>query len=403
VAATAGTPPSPSPLPSPLPLPRPKLRRRTRRWPWPAAAVLLALAAGVIWYVGGGSDDPPHAATGEQTVAEKESPPVRPAIPRSAARREWIVLSWSPPRMGRPHLWLLRPSGAQRQRITHDPQYFDIHPKFSPDGRQIAFIRGSEPGRPNALWVCNTNGENCRQIVAGEGKSERLFSPVWISKSRIYYVRDPVYNRAPDLEVWAVDLDRSEPERVFRFAEVFGEGSGVVTDVSPDRRQLAVIAATTARPAAADVWVCDLQGGSARKIWSDPKDDCQDGRALWSPDGRHLAWHHNFPPVEKPSERYYGVGLATFQADGTWTTRIQPDPKPQITPLAWSPHGEELLCARSDELRQRVSVVRFFLMNTEFVPKPVLFKLGASFWQPGQRDLGRLADWAVVPDDAAPK
>ena len=38
-------------------------------------------------------------------------------------------------------------------------------------------------------------------------------------------------------------------------------------------------------------------------------------------------------------------------------------------------------------------------MDGQFQTVHTLFDLAATPWQPGQRDLGRLADWAIVPED----
>jgi hypothetical protein len=40
-------------------------------------------------------------------------------------------------------------------------------------------------------------------------------------------------------------------------------------------------------------------------------------------------------------------------------------------------------------------------MDDQFRTVRKLFELDATPWQPGQRDLGRLADWGNVPDDMA--
>jgi len=146
-----------------------------------------------------------------------------------------IVLSWTRAGLADRHLWLTRPDGTGRYKVTTIRNIFDIHPKFSPDGRRIAFIRGSEANAPNELWICNADGGECKQIVAAEGKSERLASPVWISDSAVCYVRDPVYNRQPDLEVWRAELDGAKPQKMFRFIEALGKRSGLLTDASARR------------------------------------------------------------------------------------------------------------------------------------------------------------------------
>ena len=66
--------------------------------------------------------------------------------------------------------------------------------------------------------------------------------PVWVSDSQIYYSLHTRHDRRLEGEIWRVDLPGKDPQLAFRFREVLGRQIGVVTDVSPDRRQLAVIA-----------------------------------------------------------------------------------------------------------------------------------------------------------------
>ena len=62
-------------------------------------------------------------------------------------------------------------------------------------------------------------------------------------------------NRWPDMEVWEVDLDGGEPRLVFRFQDIIVGGNGLVTDASPDGRQLAVVAQAGPLWPTADVYV----------------------------------------------------------------------------------------------------------------------------------------------------
>jgi Tol biopolymer transport system component len=307
------------------------------------------------------------------------------------------VLSWTRPRMGKPNLWLFRPDGSRRVNISNDPRVFDIHPKFSPDGRQIAFIRGESLTEPNSVCVCRADGNQLRSLVVGRDKSERFASPVWISNTRLYYAVDHKLDRKPDMELWQVDLDGGPPNRVFRFQDVVGKGDGLATDVSPDGR-LALIAQSSGLPSSSDVYVVDRDGKNLKTVWADSPDEWKDARALWSPDGTQLAWHHNFTRGLMGKNIHHGVGLAGFES-GKWNARLQPDQDAYATPLAWSPRGDSLLCARIGDSAQKFPPATLYLVDRQLKPVRDLFELEACPWQPAQRDLGRLADWAIVPED----
>lgn len=372
----------------------PRHARRLRLGMMAAGLALLVLAGGLLWLGLKGADrrDEEGASPRQEANATVGG--------RSPAWSDWIVLSWTRPRLGKPNLWLFRPDGSQRVNVTSDPRYIDMHPKFSPDGRRIAFIRTESLLEPNSLCVCNANGSDLRPLVTPRDKWERFASPVWISGSRLYYARDPKLDREPDMEVWQVDLDGSTPRMVFRFQDALRRGDGLVTDVSPDRQRLAIIAQERGWRASANVYVADLQGKGLQTVWADKPDEWRDARALWSPDGSLIAWHHNFTRGSLATPTYHGVGMARWDAgEKKWAVRLQPTPEVFITPLAWSPSGTALLCARMHNGEQKMPAATLYVMDEQFGTTRTLFELDATPWQPGQRDVGRLADWANVPDD----
>ena len=374
-----------------------------RRWPWVAVATLgVMLAAATVMHLGRTPDrDPGEPTTPAVSTAATA---VAPAVnPNSSSLAGWIVLSWTRPKMGKSDLWLFRPDGRKRINLTNDPRSFHIHPHFSPDGRQIAFVRGADALGPNSVCVCRADGTQMRALVDARDGKERFASPVWVSESRLYYARDPRPDRDPDMEVWQVDLSGGDPQRVFQFKAALQQGGGVVTDVSPDAQQLAIIAQNDSMWATGDVLITDLQGHPLQSIWEDRPDQLKDGRALWSSDGRWLAWHHNFKAGGLFQRNIpYGVGLAERGPDGRFSGRLQPQTDTTVTPLAWSPQGDRLLCARMAATGSQSGSVTLFLMDTNFGQDQELFELEGTYWQPGHRDFARLGDWAIIPADVTP-
>jgi len=428
LAATEGTPPPASGATNQTPV-RPgdlatarsgPAARCDERLPWwrrPAAmigaAVLLVVALGLVFFIVGRGGDGETAAGGGSSQGENgengSTPglgqPAAPADPAAVVvgTHEWIVLSWCRVGYEKPNLWLCSPDGKRKVQITGEPDQFDTHPHFSPDGRRIAFVRGTDPREPTSIWICDSGGGNPRCVVASKDGSERLLSPVWISNSHVDYVRDPRVDRFADVEVRQVDVDSGEQQFVFRLAETIGEGAGLVTDVSPDGRQLAIVAQRPGEIDTSDVYVTDLKGQLVQSLWEDPSDNRKDARALWSPAGKTIAWQHDFPPEQngaddRQSAIQTGVAMAGLEAGGTWRARLQPAEAVAIMPLAWSPDGRWLLCARVPRDRFRGSSPALLLMDEQFAVQTLML-LDTRCWHPDQPDLGRLADWAAVPDD----
>jgi Tol biopolymer transport system component len=277
--------------------------------------------------------------------------------------------------------------------LTDDPLVFDVHPAFSPDGSRVAFVRGVEPDRSNALWVCSADGAGAQELVAPRSESERFFAPVWLSDTQVGYTCDPELGRRPDMEFWCVGIEGGEPRRLFRFRDLPTRGNGLVTSASPDGKELAVVAQDGLLWTRSDLYVTDTAGNILATVWLDDPDDRKDARALWSPTGHRIAWHHNFTRGAFAEDYYYGVGMARRQADGEWETNLQMQRDGFVTPLASSPTGDALLCARMNRDGNRAT---FFLMDGELNPQQDLFELKVHGWQPGQREFARLADWSLA-------
>ncbi len=86
-------------------------------------------------------------------------PPVgepRVPAPEAVAAREAALrafggkIVWSSNRSGSHDLWLLEGNDFKPRRLTHSV-FTDTYPRFSPDGRQVAFARSTEP------WVSQRN------------------------------------------------------------------------------------------------------------------------------------------------------------------------------------------------------------------------------------------------------
>src|SRR5688500_8421311 len=73
-------------------------------------------------------------------------------------------------------LYTLPIGGGTATRITSG-QAFDAMPRFSPDGKHIAFV-SDRSGAPN-LWVADANGTLPRQLSRTEGFGNDYISPTW--------------------------------------------------------------------------------------------------------------------------------------------------------------------------------------------------------------------------------
>src|SRR3954462_2066451 len=62
------------------------------------------------------------------------------------------------------HIYRVSSKGGDAELLTHNSGIaLNFHPRYSPDGRQVAFI--SDRGGQNNLWVMSADGANPRPIA----------------------------------------------------------------------------------------------------------------------------------------------------------------------------------------------------------------------------------------------
>lgn len=190
-------------------------------------------------------------------------------------------------------------------------------PRFSPNGRALAFIGEAEDGRED-LYVAEASGRNPRAIAASRDEPEG--APAWspdggtiVFSSRrdgnweIYAVApdgsnlrrltndqavegSPVFS--PDGRTIAFASDRGGGDSHIYFMNSDGSGVRRITsgedesapDFSPDGRFLAFVGFTAGN---ADIWISGVDGSRPRRVTTD---EVFEFTPRWSPDGRWIAF-----------------------------------------------------------------------------------------------------------------
>jgi Tol biopolymer transport system component len=63
----------------------------------------------------------------------------------------------------------MHPDGSGERRLTED-KGLNVHPRFSPDGRRVAFLHHDRSAR--GLWVVNIDGSDRRRVLQFDGDTE---------------------------------------------------------------------------------------------------------------------------------------------------------------------------------------------------------------------------------------
>ena len=255
----------------------------------------------------------------------------RPAYPGLAWSPDGKFLAFPETNLGKPdaRITLFSLADSTRRPLTLPPPGSrDYFPVFSPDGSQIAFIRGTIAGVVNDVFIVPISGAEARRVTFDQCPN---FGITWSADGReiIYSSRrggietlwrvsasggtpqpvagagspaeHPSIAHKGDLLVYQQfiakdDLARislANPQRPQGPPTVLisEKGSKIRPRFSPDGTRIAF---ESDRLGSDEIWICDSSGGNCAQLTSLHGTA---GTAAWSPDGRYLAFEYH------PSER----------------------------------------------------------------------------------------------------
>jgi dipeptidyl aminopeptidase/acylaminoacyl peptidase len=274
-------------------------------------------------------------------------------------------------------IWIVDSGGGEPRRLTSGEKR-DSDPRFSPDGRRLAFLSNREGG--SQIWVLELSGGDPTKATSfpteiggftwsPDGKWFVVTSDVFpdcadaacLEKTlkaraeakvkarvaeRLLYRRWDSWKDGTRTHIWkvpaaggaAVDLTPGD-----RDAPPWAVGGGTDWDVSPDGRDL-VYASNPDRDEAlstnADLWVVPFAGGGAPRNLT-ASNPAFDGSPRFSPDGRWIAYRaQRRPGLEADRFRLMLLDRASGQIRG-----LTEDFDFWVEDFRWAPDSKSLVYA----------------------------------------------------------
>ncbi len=222
--------------------------------------------------------------------------------PRFSPDGRWIAFTSD--RAGGDNVWVMGRDGSAPRQVTDESFRLLNSPAWSPDGRWIAARKHFTSERSlgaGEIWLYHTSGGKGIQATERPNDQKDVGEPAFSPDGRfLYFSQDTTpgdrfeYNKDPNPGIYTVRrLDRESGEIVDL---VGGAGGAVRPTPSPDGTRLAFVRRVRAKSV---LWLRDLASGAERPLWDGLDRDLQETWAVhgvypgmaWTPDsGAVVVW-----------------------------------------------------------------------------------------------------------------
>lgn len=312
-------------LPEAEPISLPPAPSRSRAYWLLAAGALLVGVAATTWY-GLRREAPP-------TIRIRPLTSLPGVVNQSSLSPDgnFVAFAWN--KDGPADLYVKAVDSESQHRLTETPQN-ESSPAWSPDGREIAFIRAGQ-----GVFIMSVLGGAERLI------GDRASRVRWSANSKSVFVSDTCTGETTVPCIYQIDLDTLKKRQITKAGSHTGDSAFAA---SPDGRTLAIVRESMRR-GVSDVFVVGLDGGEVRRITS------QTNLVMgvdWTPDGNYLMYSTlegmrfrlwrtaadgsagNGQPVTPPGESANHVSIAR-QAGASGTIRVAFSTMFQDVSLKW--------------------------------------------------------------------
>ncbi len=215
-------------------------------------------------------------------------------------------------------IWLVEADASAPPRPLTSDTFLDSQPRWSPDGRVIAFVSNRSGTRQ--VWLLPMEGGEPRRLTDHPlGAGEPCWSP---TGDRIAFLAAGPDRRGDPVAIEETD-DRRRVLRIRTHRHKL-DGQGFF---GAQRTHL---------------WLISLDGGPAVQLTDGPFDDAM---PAWSPDGTRIAF---ISDRSADRDTHYGGGAVHLVDVATGTVRQLTSERHRAASPAWSPDGRQIAYVSAD-------------------------------------------------------
>ncbi|MEP2234099.1 MAG: amidohydrolase family protein [Alteripontixanthobacter sp.] len=233
-------------------------------------------------------------------------------------------IAFTSDRGGGDNIWLMNRDGSDMRQLTKEDFRLLNQPSWSPDGRYIVAKKHFTTGRSlgtGEVWLYHVSGGGGVKLVErpNENHQKELGEPIYAADGEaVYFTRNttpgPIFEYAQDSTQGIFAIERYELATGETTTAVSGYGGAVRPTPSPDGQSIAFVRRDKDQ---SQLWVKDIASGRERMIYGDLDLDVQE---TWAVTGVYpnMDWTPNSDAILF----WAGGKLRRVNADGTGAAEI---------------------------------------------------------------------------------
>lgn len=275
-------------------------------------------------------------------------------------------------------IWMIHRDGTEQVQLTYTKEESERQPRWSPDGKYLAFLAGRGVEKKSQVWILDRRGGEAQQLTNTRGDlQDYAWSPD--GKKMALVVRDffpsdtakprnpqPIvtdrYHFKQDIEgylwrphkthIYLFDVQTKKLDTLTR-----GKWNDHSPAWSPDGSHITFVSNRTPDPDYnnnTDIWVIEAKpGATPQKLttWTGPDDSPR-----WSPDGSKIAYVRSSSP---DYEMYDQSVLAVVSAKGGEPTVLSAALDRPVSRPLWLQDGNSLFTIITNDRKRYIG--QFFL------------------------------------------